>query len=68
MRLRRAELRSPTLLTIETLTFLLTDIEGSTALLARLGANAYAQALASKIHPTSEGDAKRHVVAGRCHQ
>jgi predicted ATPase/class 3 adenylate cyclase len=44
-RLRRAELRSPTLLTIETLTFLLTDIEGSTALLARLGANAYAQAL-----------------------
>jgi predicted ATPase/class 3 adenylate cyclase len=32
-------------LTIETLTFLFTDIEGSTALLARLGANAYARAL-----------------------
>ena len=45
VRPRRAELHSPIVLTIETLTFLFTDIEGSTALLARLGAESYARAL-----------------------
>jgi predicted ATPase/class 3 adenylate cyclase len=44
-RILRAEFHSPIVLTIETLTFLFTDVEGSTALLARLGANAYARAL-----------------------
>ncbi len=38
--------RTRTLGTVETLTFLVTDIEGSTTLLRRLGGDAYAQVLA----------------------
>jgi class 3 adenylate cyclase len=34
---------------VETRTFLLTDIEGSTALLGRLGEDVYAQVLAGHI-------------------